>query len=139
MESRRFLVHVDSRMATNEVAKIEEITPVMNNLELNGDLESEASTKSSGNPDNKWNIPLDEVYRLALRFYKGKNHLSSCQTLILTFVLFIDILSAHSLQLIVIHTPQLPANVYLIYETLQTPVERLSYMYMMYVLALCNG
>jgi hypothetical protein len=73
VELRRFLVHVpESMMATDGVANAENIALAMNNLELNGEMGPEAPTKSSSLSENKWGLPIDVVYKLALRFYKGK-------------------------------------------------------------------
>ncbi len=57
----------------------------MNQLEKVNDLDSSALLKESqqnglpGNSDEfavKWGFPLEELYKLALRFYKGKQ--SNC-------------------------------------------------------------
>ena len=44
----------------------------MRNLEINNENDKNMTTKIDNTFDKKWGLPLDEIYKLALRFYKGK-------------------------------------------------------------------
>ncbi|KAK2157234.1 hypothetical protein LSH36_195g06048 [Paralvinella palmiformis] len=50
---------------------IESLEPVMRNLEINNENDKNMTTKIVNTFDKKWGLPLDEIYKLALRFYKA--------------------------------------------------------------------
>ena len=51
---------------------IESLQPAMENISLTNENNKNVSKVADTNFDPKWGLPLEEVYKLALRFYKGK-------------------------------------------------------------------
>ncbi len=49
-----------------------DLTPVMNNLEINGEKSGSEDRDYENQSENNWGFPVDELYKIALKFYKGE-------------------------------------------------------------------
>ena len=63
----------------NEVEKVNDLLSGVNSLNISEKQENGAHN-GADQPLNNWGFPIEELYRLALKFYKGKLLKINCKT-----------------------------------------------------------
>ena len=69
-----------TRLKTNMAAEVDQLNESTQSLLINDVSQTNGNSEISENEETDWGFSLKEVYRLAVKFFKGKQRLNGPQT-----------------------------------------------------------